>query len=107
MTKEQMIDNLKYQNEKFFGGQSETLNETIKALEQATTKDCLAVDCVSRVEVLNELNRLGRNAFKDDTDYDNLFDFVDGLPPVTSTKCIATIQFLKRRKHGRNRTINS
>lgn len=42
-------------------------------------------DCVSRAEVTDELNRLGRNAFKDDTDYDNFFAFVDSLPPVTPT----------------------
>jgi len=40
-------------------------------------------DAVSRVEVIDELNRLGRNAFKEDTDYDNFFSFLDGLPPVT------------------------
>ena len=40
-------------------------------------------DCISRGVVMDELNRLGRNAFKDDTDYDNLFAFVDNLPPVT------------------------
>lgn len=32
--------------------------------------------------VLDELNRIGRNAFKDDTDYDNLFDFISNLPNV-------------------------
>lgn len=32
--------------------------------------------------VLDELNRIGRNAFKDDTDCDNLFDFISGLPSV-------------------------
>lgn len=41
---------------------------------------------VSRKEVIDELNRLGRNAFKDDTDYDNFFAFLDNLPPVTP-KC--------------------
>ena len=34
--------------------------------------------------VLDELNRIGRNAFKDDTDYDNLFDFISNLPSVSS-----------------------
>jgi hypothetical protein len=33
--------------------------------------------------VLDELNRIGRNAFKDDTDYDNLFDFISNLPSAT------------------------
>ena len=42
-------------------------------------------DCVSRQAVIDELNRLGRHAFKDDTDYDTLFDFIDSLPPVTPT----------------------
>lgn len=32
--------------------------------------------------VLDELNRIGRNAFKDDTDYDNLFNFISNLPNV-------------------------
>ena len=49
-------------------------------LEQPTSEDC-----VSRTEVVDELNRLGRNAFKDDTDYDNFFAFVDNLPPATPT----------------------
>jgi hypothetical protein len=40
-------------------------------------------NAVSRDKVLNELNRIGRNAFKDDTDYDSLFAFVEELPPVT------------------------
>ena len=52
-------------------------------------------DAVSREEVIDELNRLGRNAFKDDTDYDNFFAFVDGLPSVTPIKCIATVKFSK------------
>lgn len=42
-------------------------------------------DCVNRQAVIDELNRLGRNAFRDDTDYDNFFAFVDSLPPVTPT----------------------
>lgn len=50
----------------------------IKALEQEPCEDC-----VSRAEVVDELNRLGRNAFKDDTDYDNFFAFLDSLPSVT------------------------
>lgn len=59
---------------------NEILDLAIKALEQPTSDDC-----VSRAEVIDELNRLGRNAFKDDTDYDNFFAFVDSLPPVTPT----------------------
>lgn len=39
-------------------------------------------DAVSRDDILNELNRLGRNAFKDDTDYDSLFTFVETLSTV-------------------------
>lgn len=53
----------------------------LELLEQPTSDDC-----VSRAEVIDELNRLGRNAFKDDTDYDNFFAFVDSLPPVTPTQ---------------------
>ena len=49
-------------------------------IEQPTSDDS-----VSRAEITYELNRLGRNAFKDDTDYDNFFAFVDSLPPVTPT----------------------
>lgn len=54
--------------------------DLIKALEQQPSEDC-----VSRAEVIDELNRLGRSAFKDDTDYDNFFAFVDSLLPVTPT----------------------
>ena len=32
--------------------------------------------------LLDELNRLGRNAFKDDADYDSLFIFVEALQVV-------------------------
>ena len=39
-------------------------------------------DAVSRARIIDELNRLGRNAFKDDTDYDNFFAFVDSLSSV-------------------------
>jgi len=53
----------------------------IKALEQEPCEDA-----VSRAEVVDELNRLGRNAFKDDTDYDNFFAFLDSLPSVTPTQ---------------------
>lgn len=44
------------------------------------------IDAVSRTEITDELNRLGRNAFKDDTDYDNFFAFLDSLPSVTPTR---------------------
>lgn len=47
----------------------------IKALEQQSCEDWNAV--------LDELIRIGRNAFKDDTDYDNLFNFISNLPNVT------------------------
>ena len=43
-------------------------------------------DVVSRTEITDELNRLGRNAFKDDTDYDNFFAFLYSLPHVTPTQ---------------------
>lgn len=43
-------------------------------------------DAVSRAEVIDELNRLGRNAFKDDTDYDRFFAFLDNLLPATPTQ---------------------
>ena len=56
------------------------MRKIINSLEQQPSEDC-----VSRAEVIDELNRLGRNAFKDDTDYDNFFTFVDSLPPVTPT----------------------
>ena len=56
----------------------ENLEEIAKVLEQEPCDDA-----VRRTEVIDELNRLGRNAFKDDTDYDNFFAFVDSLPSVT------------------------
>ena len=58
--------------------EKEFYDMAIKALEQEPCEDA-----VSRAEVIDELNRLGRNAFKDDTDYDNFFAFVDSLPSVT------------------------
>ena len=59
----------------------EALDMAIKALEQEPCEDA-----VSRTEITDELNRLGRNAFKDDTDYDNFFAFLDSLPSVTPTR---------------------
>lgn len=57
------------------------VDELARKLEQ---KPC--EDTVNRAEVVDELNRLGRNAFKDDTDYDNFFAFLDSLPSVTPTQ---------------------
>ena len=57
---------------------TETFNRAIEALKRE-----LSADCISRSEIIDELNRLGRNAFKDDTDYDSFFAFVDSLHPVT------------------------
>lgn len=94
MTKEQAIEIL--EKEKAYmlshGGdrQAEALEVAIKALEQEPCEDA-----VSRAEVVDELNRLGRNAFKDDTDYDNFFALLDSLPSVTPTTCIAKISFDK------------
>ena len=49
-------------------------NEILEALKQEPCEDC-----ISRQAVFDELNRLGRNAFKDDTEYDCFFDFIDNL----------------------------
>lgn len=40
-------------------------------------------DCVSREEIIDEINRMGINAFKTYNNYSELFDFVDSLPSVT------------------------
>ena len=40
-------------------------------------------DCKSRQAVLDEINRIGIKAFETYNDYSELYDFVDGLPPVT------------------------
>ena len=55
-----------------------TLEEKLKGLSAEPCEDA-----ISRAEVIDELNRIGRNAFKEDTDYDNFFAFLDNLPPVT------------------------
>ena len=73
----------------------EALKIAIKALEQE-----LCEDAISRQAVMDELNRLGRNAFKDDTDYDNFFTFVDNLPSVNPTSNVS-IQITEREKYGR------
>lgn len=81
MTKEQAVkfaNCLKNNYTIDFNDMADFCDMAIKALEQQPGDDC-----VSREEVIDELNRLGRNAFKDDTDYDNFFAFVDSLPPVT------------------------
>lgn len=59
----------------------EAIAYALKTLNQEPCEDA-----VSRAEVVDELNRLGRNAFKDDTDYDNFFAFLDSLPFVAPTQ---------------------
>lgn len=75
-----ILDELNYPDAVSYLTQNDVkwLNEIIKKLEQEPCEDA-----VRRTEVIDELNRLGRNAFKDDTDYDNFFAFVDSLPSVT------------------------
>ena len=62
-----------------------TNSQLIQLIEKHKMNKDTSNDCVSRAEIIDELNRLGRNTFKDDTDYDNFFAFVDSLPPVTPT----------------------
>ena len=50
----------------------------IKALDQQPCEDC-----ISRDEVIDEINKIGIDAFKTYNDYSELFDFVDALPSVT------------------------
>lgn len=78
-----------------------TREEILRALEQEPCEDCCNGNQEEKAKlcqksyiagmehssedwnaVLDELNRIGRNAFKDDTDYDNLFDFISNLPNV-------------------------
>ncbi len=63
-----------------------TNSQLIQLIEKHKMNRDTCDDCVSRAEVIDELNRLGRNVFKDDTDYDNFFAFVDSLSPVTPTQ---------------------
>ena len=89
MTREEAIKMLKYNSNvihQTINGETdhkevEALDMAIKALEQEPCEDA-----VSRTEITDEPNRLGRNAFKDDTDYDNFFAFLDSLPSVTPTR---------------------
>jgi len=83
MSKEQIIDNLNYQNEKFFGGQSEALTEAIKALEQQPSDDC-----VDRNHVIATISQHHFDKDKDNFDLlvHNLCKEVKALPPVTPTR---------------------
>lgn len=78
MTNEEAINVLNDYDINFERSTAEEVAEAhemaIKALETQPSEDWNAV--------LDELNRIGRNAFKDDTDYDNLFDFISNLPNV-------------------------
>jgi hypothetical protein len=78
MTNEEIIDMLNYLNEKFFGGQSQTLTEAIKSLEQQPSDDC-----VSRQAV----DHLCFEYLKPNTD-DNIafYEHFCDLPPVTPTQ---------------------
>lgn len=78
MTREEAIKGVKNYDNYPNGISKECRNYIIKVLEQEPCEDA-----VSRAEVIDELNRIGRNAFKEDTDYDNFFAFLDGLPSVT------------------------
>lgn len=43
-------------------------------------------DCISREDVMDEINRIGLNAFRNYSCYSNLFDFIDKLSPVTPAR---------------------
>lgn len=58
-----------------------------RALEQKPREDA-----ISRLEVLDEINRIGIKAFETYNDYSELFDFVDCLPPVTPQHTDVEIQ---------------
>ena len=85
MTKEEKIAVLKaLWRYKDCGYSEYEIRESLEfAIEELLQEPC--EDAISRAEIIYELNRLGRNSFKDDTDYDNFFAFVDSLPPVTPT----------------------
>ncbi|MBO7733243.1 MAG: hypothetical protein J6S67_11835 [Methanobrevibacter sp.] len=80
MTKEEIIDNLKYQNKKHYGGQSRTLIEAIKLIEQPSSDDC-----VSRAEVKKWLDI--NFCFGGAINKLNFFEKMDKeVPPVTPTR---------------------
>lgn len=56
MNKEEIIDNLKYQNKKHYGGQSRTLIEAIKLIEQQPSEDCVSRQAVLDKAELIELD---------------------------------------------------
>ena len=43
-------------------------------------------DTISREAVLDEINRLGQVGFKDYNTYSSFYDFVEGMPPVESSR---------------------
>ena len=88
MTKEEIIDNLKYQNKKHYGGQSRTLIEAIKLIEQPTSDDCVSRQAVLDKAELIELED-GQMFYCIDP------EDVKALPPVTPTHCIAAVRFSK------------
>ena len=79
MTKEEIIDNLKYQNKKHYGGQSRTLIEAIKLIEQPTSDDCVSRQAVLDKAELIELED-GQTFYCIDP------EDVKALPPVTPTQ---------------------
>lgn len=93
MTKEEIIDNLKYQNKKHYGGQSRTLIEAIKLIEQPTSDDCVSRQAVLDKAELIELED-GQTFYCIDP------EDVKSLPPVTPTQ--RWIPVSKRLPNDRN-----
>ena len=78
MTKEEIIDNLKYQNKKFFGGQSQALTEAIKLIEELS-----ANDCVSRQAVLDMAKSYNTDGWDSYTPLVVDVEDIEALPLVT------------------------
>lgn len=69
--------------------QTEQLKESQENFNKdSETESMLNADLISREAVIDEINRMGINAFATYNDYSGLFDFVDSLPSVTLAKDI-------------------
>ena len=97
----QRIASVQLENPHFKTAEQIIANGTQQPEKRTETHTC---DCISRQEVLDEINRIGSGAFTEYAYYSNLFDFVCELPSVEPKKCgdcVSRQDVLDLAEHGK------
>lgn len=94
MTKEQAITRIKHSS--MYIDDKETADYIIKALEQPTSDDCVSrTQAIEWIENLRQMDKCFGNYEDDYFPLSEVIDRLKSVPPVTPTKCIATLRFSK------------